>query len=554
MEPDYMNTPRADRSALTRRSLLRTGAGVGALISLTGFLDACRGGGGTSASGSGVGKPTGQPIKTLTVGLPGSLSNLYPGQESGILNYYVAALVMEGLVYIGPDGVTKPAIASSWSRPDAQTYVYTIRQDATFTDGTPITVEDVLYSITMAQDAKASPSTAGEFGSVKSVTQTGADEITISLSSPSEAFEWVVSAASSLFIAPKAYWEKHDGQIGTSQAQLTGTGPYKVTGFSPDSSVRLEASGTWWGGKPPVEVIEIDFITDDSARYLAEKSGSIDMSFNVPLESLSEWQSLSGTRVQSVPDRSWVGLVFDLDVAPTNDVHVRRAIAHCIDRDAVVEELLHGQGQVATALSTPEQFVGVYTAAQATEKLATVQQYDFSISAAKTELAQSSVPHGFSATLEYPNTGPQLGTAALSLAGNLKQIGIDLQVKEVAVSQWLANLGAADQPLRYMWYFNTTPDPAELVTYLLYNQPAANLAGYADAQVMSILEQAIGELDPAKRAALVIEAQQKSGADLPYLPLWWGRSLTAFSDQVGVTGYSSYTFESPWADYLYAAS
>ena len=547
-------TPRAvSGSPLTRRSALKTGAGAAALLSLTGFLDACRGSAG-SAGSSQVGKATGKTIKTLKVGLPGTLSNLYPGQESGILNYYVAALTMEGLVSIDSTGATRPAIASGWTRPDASTYVYTIRQGAKFTDGTALTVEDVLYSISMAQSAKSSPSTSSSFANVASVKQTGEHEITISLTAPSESFEWVVSSASSLFIAPKAYWEKNNGQIGTASALLTGTGPYRVTSFKPDSSVTLAATGTWWAGKPPVESIEVSFISDDNTRYLAEKSGSIDMSFNVPLESLAQWQSLSGSRVESVPDRSWVGLVYNLGVSPTNDVHVRRAIAHCIDRDAVVKELLHGEGQVATALSTPEQFVGVYTAAQATEKLAAVPQYAFSIAQAKTELAQSSVPDGFSTTLEYPNTGPQLGTAALSLASNLKQIGINLTVKEVALSEWLSNLGVATQPLRYMWYFNTTPDPAELVTYLLYNQPAANLAGYSDPTVMALLQQASTELDAAKRAALIIQAQQESGSALPYLPLWWGRSLTSFSNQLGVNGLSSYTFESPWANSLYAAA
>ena len=550
-----MNTSRAAaRSPLTsRRSVLKSAGGAAALLSLTGFLDACRGSAASSGS-SQVGKATGEPIKTLKVGLPGTLSNLYPGQESGILNYYVAALTMEGLVSIDANGATQPAVASGWHRPDASTYVYTIRQGVKFTDGTVLTVEDVLYSLTMAQSAKSSPSTSASFSNVKSVEQTGENEITITLSTPSEAFEWVPSAASSLFIAPKAYWEKNGGQIGTPDALLTGTGPYRVTSFAADSSVRLEATGTWWAGKPPVEAIEVSFISDDNTRYLAEKSGSIDMSFNVPLQSLAQWQSLPQTRVLSVPDRSWVGLVYNLGVSPTNDVHVRRAIAHCIDRDAVVKELLHGEGQVATALSTPEQFVGVYSASEATRKLAAVPQYGFSIEQAKAELAQSSMPKGFSTTLQYPNTGPQLGTAALSLAANLKQIGIELEVKEVALSQWLDNLGDTTAPLRYMWYFNTTPDPAELVTYLLYNQPAANLAGYADPNVMAMLQQAGTETDPAKRAALIVQAQQTAGSDLPYLPLWWGRSLTAFSDTVGVDGFSSYTFESPWADSLYAAA
>jgi peptide/nickel transport system substrate-binding protein len=556
-------SPAADGSpnggGLSRRVLLRRTAGAAALASLAGLLEACASSTSSApaatsstAINNGVGQASGQPIKKLKVGLPGSLSNLYPGVESGILNYYIAALTMEGLVSVKPSGETVPALASSWRRPDASTYIYTIRPDAKFTDGTPLTAGDVLYSITMAQSAKASPSTASYLSGVKTVKQTGASEITITLSAPNESFEWALSAAGELWVAPEAYWKKHNGSIGTPQALLVGTGPYKVTSFQPDSGVQLEASGTWWGGKPPVESIAVSFISDDNGRYLAAKSGAINMSLNVPLESLSQWQSLPGNRVLSVPDRSWVGLTFNQNVAPTSDIHVRRAIAHCIDRNAVVSKLLKGQGQLATAISTPEQFTGVYTAAQATAKMAAIPQLDFSIDAARQELAKSSVPHGFTLKLEYPSTGPQLGTAALSLAANLKQIGITLDVKEVAISQWLSDLGNTKTPLNFMWYFNTTPDPAELVSYLLVS--GANPANYKNTQVDSLVSQALVETDAAKRADLILQSQQVAAADLPYLPLWWGRSLTSFADTIGVANFTSYTFESPWASFLYSAS
>jgi peptide/nickel transport system substrate-binding protein len=560
----HMNaSPAADGSpnggSLSRRVLLKRTAGAAALASLAGLLEACAKSASTSpspASGtainSGVGKASGQPIKQLKLGLPGSLSNLYPGVEAGILNYYIAALAMEGLVSVLPSGETVPALASSWSRPNASTYVYTIRPDAKFADGTPLAVSDVLYSITMAQSAKASPGTASYLSGIKTVKQTGASEITITLSAPNESFEWALSAAGELWVAPEAYWKKYNGAIGTPQALLNGTGPYKVTSFQPDSGVQLEASGTWWGGKPPVESISVSFISDDNARYLATKSGAINMSLNVPLESLSQWQSLPGHRVLSVPDRSWVGLTFNMNVAPTSDIHVRNAIAHCIDRNAVVSELLKGQGQLATAISTPEQFTGVYTPAQATAKMGAIPQLDFSIDAAKQELAKSSVPHGFTLTLEYPNTGPQLGTAALSLAQNLKQIGVTLNVKEVALSQWLNDLGSTKTPLNFMWYFNTTPDPAELVSYLLVS--GANPANYKNAKVDGLINQALVETDAGQRADLILQSQQVAAADLPYLPLWWGRSLTSFADTIGTKNFTSYTFESPWASFLYSAS
>ena len=117
----------------SRRSLLKTGAGSAALVALAGLLDACGatnggtsnggsgGGGGSSAPvttnfNTGVGPATGQPITRLAIGLPGSLSNLYPGVEDGILNYYIAALTMEGLVYVDPSGTTRPAVAEKIGR------------------------------------------------------------------------------------------------------------------------------------------------------------------------------------------------------------------------------------------------------------------------------------------------------------------------------------------------------------------------------------------------------------------------------------------------------
>jgi peptide/nickel transport system substrate-binding protein len=122
----------------------------------------------------------------------------------------------------------------------------------------------------------------------------------------------------------------------------------------------------------------------------------------------------------------------------------------------------------------------------------------------------------------------------------------------VATSQWLSDLGNTKTPLNFMWYFNTTPDPAELVSYLLLS--GANPAFYKNGGVDALVNEALVETDATKRAALILQAQQASAADLPYLPLWWGRSLTSFADTIGVENFTSYTFESPWASFLYGAS
>ena len=112
------------------------------------LLTACSGDPAPSASTALA--DSGEQIDSITVALPGSLSNLYVGQESGILNYYIASIAQEGLVAIDADGAIQPALAESWSQPDDVTYVYELRDDAMFQDGTPVTADDVVFSLARA--------------------------------------------------------------------------------------------------------------------------------------------------------------------------------------------------------------------------------------------------------------------------------------------------------------------------------------------------------------------------------------------------------------------
>jgi peptide/nickel transport system substrate-binding protein len=536
----------------SRRGVLRTAfAGVTAL-SASALLEACGARSPTthhSSAAAGVGSDTGKSIDLLRVALPGSLSNLYPGQESGILNYFVANICMEGLAGVDPSGRIVPGLASSVRRTSATTYVYTIRPDARFHDGSPVTVEDILYSIEMARDSKISPSIASYWANLGKAVKSGDHEITLTDKTRNEAFPWVPTNADGLWVAPKAAWLRAKGHIGTATALLVGSGPYKVTSFAPDSHVEFERVDTWWGAKPKVAKIRFDFIPDDNTRLLAWRAGKLDLALNVPLAASRQWEAASKTRVVYLPDRSYVGLTFNVTARPFDDVHVRKAIAYAVNRDAIVKDILHGRGQVATALSTPEQFGGLWTADQATDRLAAVPQYAYDLDKARQELAQSSVPHGFTATISYPSTGPHLGTAALALAADLKKIGITLNVKERAIEQWLAELNTSPA-LSYMWYFNTTGDPGELASWFL---SSGNPAKYANKQVGDLVAKSGTEPDLAKRAALLIEAQTAQAADVAYAPLWWGQAATAMSEAIGVKDYSSYTLLNAWPGHVYAA-
>ncbi|WP_194409283.1 ABC transporter substrate-binding protein [Microbacterium cremeum] len=515
-------------------------AAAGALL-----LAACSG----PAPESTGGPDSGAEIEHITVALPGSLSSLYVGQEAGILNYYIASIAQEGLVSVDAQGRTQPGLAESWEQTDDVTYVYELRDDAVFHDGTPVTADDVVYSLEQARDETSSPGLAYYLTNVDTIEKTGDSEVTITLTEPDAAFAANMSTGGAAFITSKAFWDEHDGKVGTPDALLLGSGPYKVTQFAPDSHVTFERVDTWWGELPKVKAITVNFVPDESTRLLAAQSGDVDVAFNVPLAQSQQWEGLDTMRVDYVNDLSYVGLYFNTSIAPFDDPKVRQAFAHAVDRDAYVDRLLRGHGEAATAIMTPESLGNVYGAEEAREALAAIPQWEFDLDAAKAALDESSVPEGFEAELLTPNTGPQLGTAAQALSQNLAEIGITLNVREVPIEEWLASLDASsDHGVGLMWYFSTLGDPAEVPSYLL---GAGNPSAYDNSEIVGLLAQAGAESDPAARVDLLIQAETLQAEDAVNVPLWWGQSATAFADDLGLNDYSSFAFISSWPTQLY---
>jgi peptide/nickel transport system substrate-binding protein len=526
---------------ITRRRLLQ-GTGITALAAL---VAACGGGsksaGGSSSSASVA--ASSQEIDLLGVGLPSSMSNLYPGKEAGIVNYYVASLVGEGLVAPDGVGVLQPALAKSWKQTSSTTYAYTLRDDAVFQDGKPVTIDDVLFSIELASDQKKSPGAAWAWGNVKSVKKSGDSEVLITLASPNVAFEWTPCAANALWVTSQAYVDAHNGEIGTPSSLLMGTGPYKVTKFEPDSSVELERVDTWWGGQVPVKTVRIDFIPEESTRLLARQSGDISLAINISLDQAQAWEDTESTSVYMAPNRSYVGIDFYTSAAPFDDIHVRKAIAYACNREAYVSELLDGHGEVATALTTPEQIEGVFGPEGAREALSVVYDIPYDLDAAKAELAKSKVPNGFSTTVGISNSAPQVSSAFQVLKNDLEPLGINLTIKEMPVEQWYGTIGSNKWPLAYMDYTSTTGDPAEMSSWFL---GAGNPADYSNPKVTALMNLVNRETDPEKRANLLIQAQKVALEDIPYIPLWWGVAATALADEYTFEDFGSYTFVSPW--------
>lgn len=510
-------------------------------------LASCAPAGSSNTDASAAAQP-GAPLDSLTVALGSQIGTLSVNQQAGIANYQIAALTQEGLLGLNNSGELVPALAEKWDNTNGTEWVFTIRQNVKFSDGTALTVDDVLFSIELARDPKRSPGLSTYWPSyVKTAEKTGDWEITITLDSPHAGFGAEVSNAGGLFVTSKAFYEKA-ANYGSATDLIVGTGPYKVTEFDPSSHVALEKNDNYWGDNDGPKTVRVDFVTDDSTRLLAFQQGQADVSLTVPLDQADQWAAVSGASVQYYSDRSYQGITLDPTVAPFNDANVRKAVAHSIDRNGIVEGILSGRAQPATGIDAPQQLASLVglEAAEAGVKELPVAEY--SIDQAKQALAASSSANGFSTTLTYPTGYAAVGKASLAIADSLSQVGIKVEVKEIPLDQWLSEVGNGKQGIGWMVYLPTTPTPNEVTSWLLAaDGPGSNPANWTDAAVAAQVAKIGTITDKQEKFDTILSTTSTALEQNIYAPVYWGQAALATKPGVVAHDFGSFTLQTNWA-------
>jgi peptide/nickel transport system substrate-binding protein len=323
-----------------------------------------------------------------------------------------------------------------------------------------------------------------------------------------------------------------------------------VTSFRAAEGIRLERNEGYWGRKPSIMAVECPFMPEATSRQLAARSGEIDGTFDIPPEQAVQWQQIGQMDVNFAPGMIVTFLSFDLSQEPWNDIHVRRAFAHALDRPGLVKALLRGYGQAANSVVPPAQWSGLLSPAATRRLYSQLKTYPFSLEKAKQELAQSSVPDGFSASVIFPATNQTLGKALLTLAQNLKRLNIELEVKETPSDVWLAKVYShKDLGLIAVNFLPDYPDPTN---YLLAAYPSDqakpngfNCANFRNARVDRLLRDQT-RAEPARRARMLAEVLKISQVELPYLPIYWVDTAMAVNRKFKYRGFTSVYYYQQW--------
>ena len=467
-----------------------------------------------------AGSQTKKPV-TFTVGDTQNIDSMNPIVGVTVPAYEAWNIQYATLTDKSPKDFSPiPGLAKSWtSSPDKKTWTYTLRPNLKWSDGQPLTAEDVAYTINRAKKEEWLNYTSV----VGNLTATVQDPTTlvVKTSVPDPKLPTL-----DMYVVPKHIWEKQDAKAVTKYDALdgVGSGPFTLEHFEKRQFARFKANPYYYGGKPAVDRVVLRGFDNPDAMVAAIKRGEIDAAEDVPgtafhqLEKDSAVQTLQGYQGAMTEFAINGGAGLKKPHPALLDLRVRQAIAHAIDKKTIVDRVLAGLGKPADTVSTSPN-------PEWSPQIPAEQQFDFNLDKAKQILDDA----GYKDTngdgiREMPGGGKPLKfryavrtegdvgppTAEL-ISGWLREIGIATTQKVYDDSRLTEVIGKGDYDL-FVWGWTPFVDPDPMLSYFTCDQVSSdpedptnyyNDANWCDKQYDALYKQQHEELDKAKRVELV---------------------------------------------------
>jgi peptide/nickel transport system substrate-binding protein len=356
--------------------------------------------------------------------------------------------VLEGLTKINVDGSVTPLLAESWTMdPDGKLFTFKLRKGVKFHDGAVFDSSAVKFSFERAKDEKSTnKSKKAVFDNITSIETPDANTVIMVLASPDGNFLFRMGENTAVILHPNS-------ATGAATKPI-GTGPYKLENWAKGSAITLTK---WDSFRNPAAIkiskVTFRFINDSAAQVAALLAGDIDgMPRFGALQSLKQFQGDKRFSVE-IGDTAGKGIMtINNKKKPFDDVRVRRALMHAIDRKAFIDGVLEGLGKP----------IGSHMAPTDAGYVDLTGQYAFDPEKAKALLKEAGVPTPFNVTLTLPPP-PYARKGGEVLAAQLAKVGVIAKIENVEWAQWLGGVfkGNFDltvinhvEPLDYMAYAN----------------------------------------------------------------------------------------------------
>ncbi len=390
--------------------------------------------------------------------------------------------VFEGLTQIDQNGAIQPGLAKSWTiSDDGLNYTFALQPDVTFHDGSTFDADDVKFSLDRIAAADSLNAHKEFFAGITAVKVVDPLTVAITLNKPSGQFLFDLGRGDAVIVAPES--------AATNATDPIGTGPFSFVQWDKGSRVVLERYEPYWGGAVALTKASFVFISDTATMTNALLAGDIDGTNNFATEALDVFKPDPRFKVLVGTTEGETLLSTNNKKPPFDQLKVRQAMAHAIDRKALIDGVTYGYG-------VP---IGSHFAPHHPYYVDLTNTYAYDPAAAKALLAEAGFPDGFSATLKLPPVA-YARTSGQIIASQFAAIGIKLELINVEWAQWLQDVYTNHD------FDLTIISHVEPFDIGIYANPDYYF-GYANPQFQALIETLNGTTDTVKRQALVTEAQ-----------------------------------------------
>ena len=440
---------------------------------------------------------------TLVAAQSSDVLTLDASADTSPIGINVRKNIYDQLTEISPTGKVLPMLATSWeSSQDAVTWTFTMRSDAKFHNGEPVTADDVVWTFQKIMADQKSP-VRTYLAKVKSVEKEGDNKVRFVLVEPFAPFD---RQASLIGILPKKAYE----EIGAAQfsQKPIGSGPFKVVRWVKDDRIELEAFPEYWGGAPKIKTVIFRPVPSEASRASALLSGEIQVVPVLPPALVDRLSARKGVRIEKVASHKILYLGFDVTNPLLSDVRLRRAVDLAIDREAITQKLLRGNGRPSGQIVAPVSFghdPSIKPTAQDVERAR--------------QLVKESGYKGDKIVFQYPNNNLTSGDeVAQAIAGYLQAVGINVELQGMEYTAFFPLWAGRKLNSMHLFAYGPTILDADLPLTSLF-ETGRSRGYWSDPQVDDLIRRQRAETDPEKRQALISQVWRINNEHLPYITL-----------------------------------
>jgi len=470
--------------------------------------------------------PFASHAQDLTIGLAASTTSMDPQFYVVGPNSAMARNIFDGLVNQDDKQQLRPGLAVSWKALDDTTWEFKLREGVKFHDGSDFTAEDVVASIKRVPLASAnSPSSFAPY--VKAITEvTVVDPMTVHIKT-ADPTPLLPNNLSRIAILP-AEMEMTTTEEMNAGKGVVGTGPFKFVSWSPDDNVVLSRNDGYWGDKAQWDKVTFRVFKNSSARVAAILSGDVDMIESIPTADTKRLESEGDLRVINVASNRVMYLHMDQDrdvspfakgpdgKNPLLKADIRRALSLSLNRQAIVDRIMDGQGIPAGQL-VPEGYFGFDPSIQ-------IDPYD--PEKAKELLAKAGYPDGFQLTFHASNDRyPNDSKIAQAIGQFFSRIGVKTEVSTLPGSVYFSRASNLEFSFIMGGAAVETGEASGVLGPLLetYGEKSGqgNRGRYSNPEFDKALNEARSTLDDSKREELLRKATEIAMGDLGVIPVFY---------------------------------